>query len=548
MKLTFILVATLTLSVIATTTSAQQQVWLKSGARIVGEAKVQGDNVVVRVGESTITTPLGDVAEIAATPIAAETVQRRLLTAALEAKILQGTTAVVTGILGEAYRIDPDDPQIAFWYATSLMDGGHGKAANEVLQSQGSAIARMFPGDFDRLATRIYDRMAFEKLPSDLIQRIDEINSPSAGEQCRRNQPLRYYALFHLVDQFDRGVQRKSVYVNCNGVDKELEAFRNGYFLFSFTRNHDSENPPCRVSLVEIGVKDAEFELQAVAGGVRGKPVEMVAHRFEPSELRPIRVIVKNRDGQPIRNATVVLELASRRGLGNRGKEQRQVDSSGVVQFEAYPLDQLIHVEAPGYKQASERIQLADAPAAEIERTVRLYPEVTASIQVVWMWRSDAVGDHASGEALITAGKVQQPYEDPHWIRNSIRAAQHANRLAINFGFSPMGGFETRTGEKFWLRQIEVESHGDNILAEAVRERFEAIDLKKIDEVRTATDAIEASWLPGQSAMHSQLTGNPGTIYVGKLPHTHVQSRQPGTLIFKVMVDESTGPAVVGER
>ena len=57
------------------------------------------------------------------------------------------------------------------------MDAGYGNAANEVFAPKREAIAKAYPGMADQLVARIKRRAEMEKMPLELVKRIDELNA-----------------------------------------------------------------------------------------------------------------------------------------------------------------------------------------------------------------------------------------------------------------------------------------------------------------------------------------------------------------------------------
>lgn len=143
---------------------AEQEVTLKSGATFIGNVTIDGDAVVVEIDDAPLRVPLAEVAAIAPLDSGHKQQARRLLMAALEARLMNNSGNEALGLLAEAARLDPDDPRIAYWYARSLVDAGFGKAAGEVLESRREEIAKTYPGMSDQLAAQIKGRLELEKM------------------------------------------------------------------------------------------------------------------------------------------------------------------------------------------------------------------------------------------------------------------------------------------------------------------------------------------------------------------------------------------------
>ena len=98
---------------------------------------------------------------------------------------MNGTGNEVVGLLAEAKRLAPDDPSVAYWCASTLVDAGYGKAANEVFAPRRDAIAKAYPGMAEQLAARIKRRADMERMPMELVKRIDELNATASRQAPR---------------------------------------------------------------------------------------------------------------------------------------------------------------------------------------------------------------------------------------------------------------------------------------------------------------------------------------------------------------------------
>ncbi|TWT77692.1 hypothetical protein Pla123a_14880 [Posidoniimonas polymericola] len=156
----------LSTAVLTAPTAAEEIITLRSGATLQGVATMDGEDVVVTVGESVLRTPFTSVASIhsgasgqqalglANAPAEAPADRgTELLVRALEAKLQAAGSAL--GLLTEAYQISPDDPRVAYWYASELIASGHGGTANEVMKRHGKSIARAYPAFSQDLDERL---------------------------------------------------------------------------------------------------------------------------------------------------------------------------------------------------------------------------------------------------------------------------------------------------------------------------------------------------------------------------------------------------------
>lgn len=157
---------------------AEEQVTLKSGARLMGSVTLSGQTVNVNIGDSAVSViPLSDIDLIGPVGTESKPSPERLLMIALEARTQQGSSAGQVGVLAEAYRQAPEDARIAYWYAHSLVDAGLGHAARAGVRNTGCQ-SRRFSGN---------DGPAGRAGPGAHASRI---SAPQAGQADRSDQSI----------------------------------------------------------------------------------------------------------------------------------------------------------------------------------------------------------------------------------------------------------------------------------------------------------------------------------------------------------------------
>ena len=515
---------------VSTPAHAQQEVRLKSGGVLVGSATIDGANAVVQVGDSALRVPMSDVAEITAVVKAEVPQPRRLLLTALEARLLNGADKEVVGILAEASRLSPDDPQIAFWYATSLVDAGFGKAANEALQAHWKSVTVAYPGAADRLASRIAQRLAVEKLPADVVQRLDQLAFDGRPRESGSSREQRLmFALFRVVDQHGvpLEISRQSIQVSAN--DEQLEGFSDGYYLFSFFQHSSSQSDPCQLRIQDVGVRQQEQQLR-VAESVYAPLQEIKVHRFEENDKRPLVVDISDREGKPIKMARVTLTPQTSHGGTSNRELSFTANDEGEAKILVYPGSYQVRVERAGFVAAWKNVDIRSEQETERQK-FKLYPQIRAVLTINWRWVSIQSGETLSGNAKSAVSDVavtQQQFPFP------IRFDQEENQLYIqamgqNFG-GRYGGPETRAPS---IKQLIVDVPDDQQAGrEKLQAAFDSLDLRKLDEAKDRLKELEFT----QGRMGPRAGIEVGKIYVVTLQTFNQQRGQPGELTFKVWV------------
>ena len=87
---------------------AEQQVTLKSGVALVGEATFDGDAIIVRIADAEHRVPLTDVVSVAPLGAGKNEQARQLLLAALEVRVLGGAPREALTLLQYASPVFAD--------------------------------------------------------------------------------------------------------------------------------------------------------------------------------------------------------------------------------------------------------------------------------------------------------------------------------------------------------------------------------------------------------------------------------------------------------
>lgn len=530
---------------------ADQEVTLKSGASLVGKVTIDGDAAVVQIDDSQLRVPLAEVDTIASVDAGPEREARRLLLTALEARLMNDAGKEVIGLLAEAARLAPDDPHIAYWYASSLADAGFGQAASDVLEKQRDAISKTYPGMTDQLAKRIKRRVEMEKMPPALVERLDKLNA-AAKQQPEGAEMRQMFAVFRIVDQDQRPIERSAFQVQCNGQDENLESFDDGYFVFKFNQNRHQNEEPCHVEVVRPGLESKTFDFSGSSNRVSDAG-EFVVHRYDENAKTPFRVWIVDPKHQPIVGAQVTLQATSARGGTTNETLSSESNAEGRAEILAFPMRYSYSIQAEGFNHSGGTIELKpSAPEAE-ERQQMLHRAIQATIRLAWESTAMQGGGKTSGESTLQVdGGPPRPYQYGQDTTPWIRPVQTNDRLTLQFIDSPFGYAGPFGAPEAWLRVVgagagEGEGEGQDI--EAALEKFASLDLAKIDELKDKlpTPRTTSGDQPGNPRAPKVVTAELGKTYVGRLQNRDMRTGQPVQLAFKVFVEEMSTDGAASE-
>jgi hypothetical protein len=523
---------------------AEQEVTLKSGATLVGDVSFDGDAVVVQIGDAKQRVPLASVASITPVDFGQDRQANRLLLRALETRLMGGTAKEAVGLLAEASRLAPDDPQIAFWYASTLVDAGSGKAAKRVLDAHRDKIDEAMPDAADDLASRINVRMVLELLPAELVARIDKLNA-AAALQPVETQMRQVYAAFRVLDQFNDPIEQSAFQIQANGNDERLEEFGDGYFLFTCSQHRNSDNDPSRLVVAASGLKPETHELRTASDRVY-LAGEFVVHRFGEEDKRAIDVAVVDRDGKPVAGAR--LELQSQNQRNNRADNaiSAATDDAGRASMPAFPGPYVLTANADDYNNAMDQFELTTDVPTGVQRRLTLHRALRANVRMEWISKPVQGFPGAPGGGGTTSGDATMPINGPRgaapynqelqWLRPS----QVDNRISLQMNLMMFGQMAGMGAPWVKVRAVGEEGEEAGRLAEAAK-AFKELDLKELDDSPEGFKPVVAAGggrnRPNFGPGSLQATANFGDVFVGKLTGRDTRTGQPAEVTFKAIVE-----------
>ena len=524
---------------------AEQEVTLKSGASFIGDVTIDGDAVVVKVDEAELRVPLADVAAISPLDAGHHQQAHRLLMTALEAKLMNNAGREVLALLAEAARLDPADPKIAYWYARSLVDAGFGKAASEVFERRREEIANAYPGMSDELAARIKQRLELEKMPAEVVERFDKLNA-AAAQPTNVPELRQLAAVFRLIDQNDRPIERSAFHIQSNGQDDNLESFDDGYYVFTFKQHYNNRQEPCRLEINQPGLEPKTFQFTGGSSRVRHVGV-FVVQRYDETAKRPFRARIVSHVGEPISGATVTLQAVSPSGNTSDHALSADSDADGRVEILAFPMKYSYRVQAEGFNFQSGNVELHGAGNAGAttaggarEQQIKLHHAIQATLRVAWMSTAFQGGANASGETTLqVTGGSNTPYrygqDTPQWIR----PVQVEDRMTLQFINMPFG-YQGPNASEAWVRIVEAaaEATEDGAAPPAALEKFKALDLNKLESLKEELPQPDTGGRPPGYSGPIVLPAALGNVYVGKLSNRDMRTGQLIQIAFKVIVEE----------
>jgi hypothetical protein len=518
---------------------AEQSVVLKKGPSLVGNVTIDGNDVVVQIADGKVRVPMSDVVSIASVNTGREQQARQLLFTALEARLMNGAGKEVVGLLAEAKKLAPDEPSVAFWYANTLLEAGFGKAAGETFDAKREAIMKAYPGMAEQLAARIKSRLDLEKLPADLVQRIDVLNK-SAVQQSPTAEKRQLFAVFRVIDSQKNPIGRTSFRLETRGEEENLENYDDGYYLLTFSRNRYNRDEPCRIEVSESGLEAKEFQFSASTNRV-AKIGDFVVKRYDEKAKKTFRVRVVGPSGEPVSDAKVTLQTPSRSGPPI-DISSTTTGLDGTVEMQVFPMKYYYRASAEGYTSQGGNLDVKAGGAESDVKEIKLYRAIQASVRFAWVATGSPDGNKTSGESKVQAsGAVASPVrygnEAPIWVR----ATQPKDRLMLQFSGVMYGG-PNQFGGDSWLGAIEADAAktGSDRNGKAA-EKFDAVDLNKIDEHKAKASVRNAGDPSGENPGGMTLPAEIGKVYVGKLQSRDMRTGRPLVVAFKAVVESLSG-------
>jgi hypothetical protein len=537
-------IATFLLAISPLAACAEQEVTLQSGVTLIGDVTFDGDAIVVDIEGAKQRVPLADVESVTPTGFGPEREARRLLLAALEARQLGGPPREALALLTEAARLDPDNPQIAFWHAGTLVDAGLGKAASRTFESHREAIDAAYPDGAPKLAERIRMRTLLEMLPPDMVQRIDALNAAAAVQPANATvRPMA--AAFRVLDQYKDPVDKTAFQIYVSGDDESLEPYADGYYLYTFTRRREGSDQPCRLNITQYGFKAEQHEFRASSARV-AIAGEFLAHRYGEVDKRPVRAVVRDRDGGPLADVRVVLQ-PNGSGNGNTGELGGTTDAQGRMTVSALPGAYSYRVMLDGYSDASGSCQINDAAAENAELQVVLHRSIDAKLRVAWaatpLHAGAPPGVGGAGEETLEINASSRPAPSGPSL-NPARIMQEGDNMVVQFDTFPFYATGMPGAVAPWFKKqsapTQEDAKGDDASGDADA-RFAAVDLSKVadlDDDFVSVPLQGAGPGPGQGQPTVHVPAKDGDLFVGQFVSRDRRTGQPVNYTIKALVTE----------
>ena len=484
--------------VLGGTCRAEQEVTLRSGTRLIGAVSVVDDTAVVKIDDTELTIPLRNIDLIAPVGTDAASTPERLLLIALEARLQNHSGEGLRGLLAEAHRLAPENPRIAYWYAQSLVDAGLGQAASQVFRPMREEIEQAYPGLAEQLAAAINDRLVLAKLPADLLRRLDRVGA-RIGQTPPESNEIPTFTRFRLLDQHRQPIPESAFEIQCHGSDERLEAFGDGYYLFTFNRYRNNfGDSNCRLQVAAPGLEAKEIPLLVSSEEVADAG-DILVQRYEDDAKLPVQFTVVDRDDQPLVGATVTLRPATRQDAEDQQLSET-TDRSGRVEFHAFPMSYTYSVEADGFNPERRRLELVPGKAPE-DRRISLYRVLTGTVQIAWETNSpESAGGTTSGRLTLDLSKANN-YQ-PSYGHNAalfVRPVQEKDTMQLHIGEPSHYG--AAAGGPWVSRFHPEKTNPDNATARA---QFEAMDLNRIDTLKAKSEPVAVN--------HDPRRGPPGML------------------------------------
>lgn len=544
-------------SLLATQVRAEQKVTLQSGATLIGDVSMEGTNLVVNVDGAKIPVPFKDVASVTSVKGGDSNQPEQLLLKGLEAHALAEGDEFDLGLFAEAYRLAPDNPRVAYWYARCLVEAGNGQGAADVYEPRSEAIAAAFPGAADQLASQIKDRIALEKLPRPLVKRLDEIARAARQANAIRSKTAAYAAYFRLVDQNKKPIEKSAFRVHCNGEDGHLDSFADGYHLYTFVRRHDYGDSPCRIEVSRPGLVNEVFEFQGSSRGAQDVGL-LEVKRLTDGDRKTVVVRVVDQEGKPLPEARV--NITANQSDGRDRIQPATTNADGVAKLSLFPNSYHYQVSLKDYNGVGEPlvVPIEDGPEQTID--VKLYRAIRASIRVVWQAR---LGNHpgmpqAGDEAVTTGEFTQEAGENNHpgvfrggpFGPQHVRLVQTGDSMQVQF-VDHMGFPQTAPGST-WVGRLESTEAIAEVLPEkkdkafdikVATELFDVLGLSELDAIAQEfkIKRTNLGMMHGRGGPTS-LPVEAGDIFVGKVHSRDPQNGRPAFVEFKILATELVRP------
>ena len=511
---------------------AAQKITLKSGTVLVGEVKMDGDGVIIEIDGSQLRSSFAEIVSIVPEGSGDSVGAQRLLLRSLESTVLRGAKNQDPELLAEAYRLAPQDPQIAFWYAFALESSGEGIAAEAVISGHQQAIEQAYPGAAGRLVKRINRRVELEKLPQRLVKTLDRYNELAKTEDSKNSNHVYEYALFQLVDQHDAPIRKEEFQLNVSGNNRELLDFPEGYYLHRYQRYRNNQSR-VQLQITALGLEPKSFSVSGSSFEVRdlGK---LSVKRYAEEEKRAVEIWLLDGKGEPAANAS--LRIAAYNQRGSYASQQLQASENGLVEALLFPAQYNLSASGHRLNSISKRITITkakkgeDKPFGPIE--FKLHRSKSARLRVAW-WSEDikGSGEVIKGEKVVNVvnGSIRNDRQSPGWFR----AFQVGDQLGCVI--APTNGTLQPNDSPPWVRECE------KTMVD-IRQQFRELDLQQLTD-------NQPGWKPAKeikpaSTSHSSHNSGPSFqvekegLYVGELAYQDHRANRRLKTKFKLYVEQ----------
>ncbi len=329
--------------------------------------------------------------------------------------------------------------------------------------------------------------------------------------------------------------------MECSAQNEKLEAFAEGYFLFTYSHSRRSSSQPCRVRVAGAGLLEKTFEFHGTRNEVRAAGL-FRARRFAEKDRRKVDFTVTGPNKKPIVGVLVALH-ANNRSSSNKILPVK-TDSAGHTSASLYPGTYQCYFTAPGYNRVirSLIIPLESRKPSTIEAT--MHPTINAQVKVVWKSEPLNYLGVTNREEPRTVQKQEGVLYAGDKVRSSnsnrvrwIRLTQVEDRLQLIITTTPgYYNYASSPGKPWVGRWTGKEEAG----------LFDNLELDKIEERKKQARILPSSTNP---TMGMSLPVEKEALYVGRTITRDPRTNRPAILTFKVfVVDVSSGNEQPGKR
>jgi len=533
---------------VAAAADGEQQVTLQNGAKLVGEVSMDGSDLVVDVDGAKLKVAFKEVASVTSAKADDANKADALLLKAIETRALAQGEKSDVGLFAEAFRLAPEDPHVAFWYARSLVEAGFGKGASDVFEPRREAIAAAFPGVVDRLADQIDERLQREKLPSGLVKRLDQIEESASHVDPITAEMLTYYSYFRLMDQNGTPIETSAFRVQCHGENEDLESFSDGYHLFTYAKRRNFGDSPCRLEVAQPGLLSEVFEFQGSPRNAKHVG-DFQVKRLSDEDRREIVVHVVDPDGKPLPGASVGFTPENQFGR-SEGIRPATTSADGEAKLTLYPNHYHCQVSLKDFNPVSQRVVVAADGAPQDTIEVKLYPAIRGAVRVVWRAKimnhpgMPQFGNEAvtTGEFELQAGGAAPVFRGGPFGPHCVRLVQTEDNMQLHF--TEQIRFANAAGAS-WVGRLE-SNEADSSAApdrefdiKVAAELFDVLGLTELDAIAEEFKIKRTSlgMMPGAGGPVS-LPVKAGDIFVGRMQSHDPQTGRPALVEFKILATE----------